>query len=226
VEVLARGGNILYILINQRLKKFTCYKRRAKTAGRRRARRDIEAEPAPLSPSQLNASQSQTVVVPSPAAVVVSPAAAVVVSPAAAVVVSSLACGRVVVVFAAAAVVVSAAAAVVVFAAAAVVVSAAAAVVVSAAAAVVVSAAAAVVVSAAAAVVVSPAAAVVVSPAAAVVVSAAVVVVDAGQHTSWHVGPSKTLSIKEAALREATQATKSTSGIFIFLCGFEFFLLL
>merc|ERR1719341_1300521 len=179
------GGNILYILINQRLKKFTCYKRRAKTAGRRRARRDIEAEPAPLSPSQSNASQSQ--------AVVVSPAAAVVVSPAAAVVVSALA------------------------SAAAMVVSAAAAVVVSAAAAVVVSAAAVVVSAAAAAVVVSPAAAVVVSPP---------VVVDAGQHTSWHVGPSKTLSIKEAALREATQATKSTSGIFIFLCGFEFFLLL
>merc|ERR1719331_3534628 len=96
VEVLARGGNVLYILKNQRLKKFTCYKRRAKTAGRRRARRDIEAEPAPLSPSQSHASQSQAVVVPSPAAVVVSPAAAVVVSPAAAVVVSSLACGRVV----------------------------------------------------------------------------------------------------------------------------------
>merc|ERR1719331_273805 len=109
VEVLARGGNILYILINQRLKKFTCYKRRAKTAGRRRARRDIEAEPAPLSPSQSNASQSQAVVVPSPAAVVVSPAAAVVVSPAAAVVVSAAAA----VVVSAAAVVVSAAAVVV-----------------------------------------------------------------------------------------------------------------
>merc|ERR1719331_580066 len=80
VEVLARGGNILYILIRQRLNKFTCYKRRAKTAGRRRARRDIEAEPAPLSPSQSNAAQSQAVVVVSPAAVVVSPAAAVVVS--------------------------------------------------------------------------------------------------------------------------------------------------
>merc|ERR1719331_2173137 len=120
VEVLARGGNILYILIRQRLKKFTCYKRRAKTAGRRRARRDIEAEPAPLSPSQFHASQSQAVVVVSPApAVVVSPAAAVVVSPAPAVVVS------------AAAVVVSAAAAVVVSAAAVVVVSAAAVVVVS-----------------------------------------------------------------------------------------------
>merc|ERR1719331_1785911 len=89
VEVLARGGNILYILINQRVKKFTCYKRRAKTAGRRRARRDIEAEPAPLSPSQSNAAQSQAVVVVSPAAaVVVSAAAAVVVSAAAAVVVS------------------------------------------------------------------------------------------------------------------------------------------
>jgi len=198
VEVLARGGNILYILINQRLKKFTCYKRRAKTAGRRRARRDIEAEPAPLSPSQFHASQSQAVVVVSPApAVVVSPAAAVVVSPAPAVVVS---------------------------AAAAVVVSPAAAVVVSAAA-VVVSPAAVVVVSSAAAGAAVVSAAVVVSPAAAVVVSPPVVV-DAGQHTSWHVGPSKTLSIKEAALREATQATKSTSGIFIFLCGFEFFLLL
>merc|ERR1719331_791230 len=127
VEVFARGGNILYILINQRLKKFTCYKRRAKTAGRRRARRDIEAEPAPLPPSQSNAAQSQAVVVVSPAAaVVVSAAAAVVVSAAAAVVVSP-----------AAAVVVSPAAAVVVSAAAAVV-SAAAAVVVSAAAAVVV----------------------------------------------------------------------------------------
>merc|ERR1719331_3375663 len=91
VEVLARGGNVLYILINQRLKKFTCYKRRAKTAGRRRARRDIEAEPAPLSPSQSHASQSQAVVVVSPAAVVVSPAAAVVVSPAPAVVVSAAA---------------------------------------------------------------------------------------------------------------------------------------
>merc|ERR1719331_1757934 len=124
VEVLAQGGNVLYILINQRLKKFTCYKRRAKTAGRRRARRDIEAEPAPLSPSQLNASQSQTMVVPSAAAVVVVGAAVVVVG--AAVVVSSLACGIVVVVFAAAAVV-SAAAVVVVFAAATVVVSAAAA---------------------------------------------------------------------------------------------------
>merc|ERR1719331_1224969 len=109
VEVLARGGNILYILINQRLKKFTCYKRRAKTAGRRRARREIEAEPAPLSPSQSHAAQSQAVVVPSPATVVVSPAAAVVVSPAAAVVVSAAA----VVVSAAAAVVVSAAAVVV-----------------------------------------------------------------------------------------------------------------
>merc|ERR1719331_2046451 len=187
VEVLARGGNILYILIRQRLKKFTCYKRRAKTAGGRRARRDIEAEPAPLSPSQFHASQSQAVVVVSPApAVVVSPAAAVVVSPAAAVVVSP-----------------------------------------AAAVVVLVAAAGAAVVSAAAAVVVSAAAAVVVSPAAAVVVSAAVVVVDAGQHTAWHVGgSSKTLSIKEAALREATQATKSTSGIFIFLCGFEFFLLL
>merc|ERR1712141_546377 len=90
VEVSARGwgGNILYILSNQRLKEFTCYKRRAKTAGRRRARRDIEAEPAPLSPSQSHASQSQAVVVPSPPAVVVSPPS-VVVSPPAAVVVSS-----------------------------------------------------------------------------------------------------------------------------------------
>merc|ERR1712141_792356 len=91
VEVSARGwgGNILYILSNQRLKEFTCYKRRAKTAGRRRARRDIEAEPAPLSPSQSHASQSQAVVVPSPPAVEVSPPAAVVVSSPAAVVVSS-----------------------------------------------------------------------------------------------------------------------------------------
>merc|ERR1719472_253357 len=137
-KFLQGGGNILYILINQRLKKFTCYKRRAKTAGRRRARRDIEAEPAPLSPTQFHASQSQAVVV-------VSPAPAVVVSPAAAVVVFS----------AAAVVVVSAAAVVVVSAAAVVIVSAAAVVVVSAAAG-------AAVVSAA--VVVSPAAAVVVSP--------------------------------------------------------------
>merc|ERR1712088_680567 len=90
VEVSARGwgGNILYILIHQILKKFTRYKRRAKTAGRRRARRDIEAEPAPLSPSQSHALQSQAVVVSSPAAVVVSSPAAVVVSPPAAVVVS------------------------------------------------------------------------------------------------------------------------------------------
>merc|ERR1712088_1010919 len=168
VEVSARGwgGNILYILSNQRLKKFTSYKKRAKTAGRRRARRDIEAEPAPLSPSQSHASQSQAGVVSAAAAVGVSPAAAVVVSPAAAVVVSP-----------AAAVVVSS----LVFGALVV------------------------------------AAAVVVSAAAAVVVSAAVVVV--GQHTAWHEGSSKTLSIKEAALMEATQATKSTSGIFIFLCG-------
>merc|ERR1712088_282732 len=139
VEVSARGwgGNILYILSNQRLKEFTCYKRRAKTAGRRRARRDIEAEPAPLSPLQSHASQSQAVVVPSPPAVEVSalasgatvvvspPSAAVVVSPPAAVVVSSPA-----------AVVVSSPAAVVVSPPAAVVVSSPAAVVVSSPAAV------------------------------------------------------------------------------------------
>merc|ERR1719234_2811744 len=58
-----------------------CYKRRAKTAGRRSARRDKEAEPAPFSsPSHSNAEQSHSVVVPSPATVVeVSPPADVVV---------------------------------------------------------------------------------------------------------------------------------------------------
>merc|ERR1712192_329778 len=45
----------------------TCYKRRAKTAGRRRARRDKEAEPAPLSSvpsSHSHAEQSSSVVDP------------------------------------------------------------------------------------------------------------------------------------------------------------------
>ena len=47
---------------------------------------------------------------------------------------------------------------------------------------------------------------------AAVVVGALVV----GQHSAGH----SITSINDAALREATQATKSTRGIFIFLCGF------
>merc|ERR1712126_21589 len=43
----------------------TCYKRRAKTAGRRRERSDREAEPAPFPASQSHASQGSAVVVSS-----------------------------------------------------------------------------------------------------------------------------------------------------------------
>merc|ERR1712033_108749 len=60
----------------------TSYKRRAKTAGRRRERSDKEAEPAPFPASQSHASQGSAVVVSSLPAVVPSLAPGASVSPA------------------------------------------------------------------------------------------------------------------------------------------------